>query len=141
MTCASPAYLAAHGAPAHPHDLANHRCVNFFSSKTGKMFEWDFARGSETIVAATPAHIAVNDSVAYMRAGRAGLGILQAPGYAVDRLIAAGEMVAVLTDWTTTPLPINVVYPQNRHLSAKVRVFVEWVADLFNDTPGLKLAS
>jgi len=141
VTCASPAYLAAHGAPGHPHELANHRCINFFSSKTGKMFEWDFARGGETIVAATPSNIAVNDSVAYMRAGLAGLGILQAPGYAVDRLIAAGTMVAILEDWTTSPLPINVVYPQNRHLSAKVRVFVEWVADLFNTTPGLKLAA
>ena len=141
VTCAAPANLAAHGAPGHPHDLASHRCVNFFSSKTGKMFEWDFARGGETIVAATPSHIAVNDSVAYMRAGLAGLGILQAPGYAVDRLIADGTMVAVLADWTTTPLPINVVYPQNRHLSAKVRVFVEWVADLFNETPGLRLSA
>jgi LysR family transcriptional regulator for bpeEF and oprC len=137
VTCAAPAYLAAHGAPQHPHELANHRCINFFSSKTGKMFEWDFARGLETIVSATPSNIAVNDSVAYLRAGLAGLGILQAPGYAVDKLIASGDMVAILTDWSTTPLPINVVYPQNRHLSAKVRVFVEWVADLFNATPGL----
>ena len=141
ITCASPAYVAAHGTPAHPHDLPRHRCINFFSAKTGKMFEWDFARGGETIVAATPSNIAVNDSVAYMRAGLAGLGILQAPGYAVDRLIANGTMVAILTDWTTTPLPLNVVYPQNRHLSAKVRVFVEWVADLFNATPGLMLAA
>jgi LysR family transcriptional regulator for bpeEF and oprC len=141
VTCAAPAYIAARGAPAHPHDLASHRCINFFSSKTGKMFEWDFAQGGETIVVATPSNIAVNDSVAYMRAGLAGLGILQAPGYAVDRMIAAGTMVAILEDWTTTPLPINVVYPQNRHLSAKVRVFVEWVADLFNETPGLKLAA
>ena len=44
-----------------------------------------------------------------------------------------------MPDWVTSPLPINVVYPQNRHLSAKVRVFVEWVADLFADTPGLRL--
>jgi LysR family transcriptional regulator for bpeEF and oprC len=140
VTCAAPAYLAAHGAPAHPDDLARHQCINFFSSKTGKIFDWDFERGGETIVVATPSHIAVNDSVAYMRAGLAGLGIVQAVGYAADRMVADGTMVAVLTDWTTTPLPINVVYPQNRHLSAKVRVFVEWVADLFHATPGLTIA-
>lgn len=141
VTCASPAYIAARGTPQHPHDLARHRCINFFSSKTGKLFEWDFTRNGETIVSSNPSNIAVNDSVAYMRAGLAGLGILQGAGYAVDRHIADGTMVAILTDWTTSPLPINVVYPQNRHLSAKVRVFVEWVADLFNETPGLKLTA
>lgn len=139
ITCAAPAYIAAHGAPQHPHDLANHRCITFFASKTGKIFEWDYARGSETIVATTPHNLAVNDSLAYMRAGLAGLGILQAPGYAVDRLIANGAMVPLLTDWSTLPIPINVVYPQNRHLSAKVRVFVEWAADLFNATPGFQV--
>lgn len=139
VTCATPAYLAAHGAPQHPHDLANHRCINFFASKTGKMFEWDYARGGETIVTLAPHNLAVNDSVAYIRAGLAGLGILQAPSYAIDKLVADGAMVPLLTDWSTLPLPINVVYPQNRHLSAKVRVFVEWTADLFNATPGFQV--
>ena len=139
VTCAAPAYLAAHGAPQHPHDLANHRCINFFSSKTGKVFEWDYARSGETIVIVGPHNLAVNDSVAYMRAGLAGLGILQAPSYAVDKLVASGAMVPLLTDWSTLQLPINVVYPQNRHLSAKVRVFVEWAADLFNATPGFQV--
>jgi LysR family transcriptional regulator for bpeEF and oprC len=139
ITCAAPAYLATRNPPLHPNDLAGHFCVNYFSSKTGKLFEWDFVRGDETIVTGTPSNLAVNDSVAYMRAGLAGLGILQAPSYAVDRHIANGALVALMPDWVTSPLPINVVYPQNRHLSAKVRVFVEWVADLFADTPGLRL--
>lgn len=138
-TCAAPGYLATRRAPQHPNDLASHRCINFFSSKTGKIFEWDFVRGDETIVTGTPSNLAVNDSVAYLRAGLAGLGILQAPGYAVERHLASGALVALMPDWVTSPIPINVVYPQNRHLSAKVRVFVEWVADLFADTPGLRL--
>jgi len=139
VTCATPAYLAAHGTPRHPHDLVRHRCINFFSSKTGKIFDWDFAKDGETIVTVNPSNLAVNDSVAYMRAGTSGLGIIQAPGYAVDHLVADGRMVALLPDWTTVPLPVNVVYPQNRHLSAKVRVFVEWTADLFAATPGFQL--
>ena len=139
ITCAAPGYLATRSAPQHPNDLASHRCINFFSSKTGKIFEWDFVRGDETIVTGTPSNLAVNDSVAYLRAGLAGLGILQAPGYAVERHLASGALVALMPDWVTSPLPVNVVYPQNRHLSAKVRVFVEWVADLFADTPGLRL--
>jgi LysR family transcriptional regulator for bpeEF and oprC len=138
VTCAAPAYLRAHGMPQHPHDLAQHRCINFFMAKTGKIYDWDFIRGDETIVFGTPSNFAVNDSVAYMRAGLAGLGIMQAAGYAADPHIAAGALVPVLPDWGTTPIPINVVYPQNRHLSAKVRVFVEWVADLFADTAGFQ---
>ena len=49
VTCASPAYLAEHGRPTHPNDLRKHRCVNYFSSKTGKIYDWDFSRGDEQI--------------------------------------------------------------------------------------------
>ena len=138
LTCAAPGYVAARGAPLHPNDLAAHRCVNFFSAKTGKLFEWDFTRGDETIVTINPSNLSVNDSVAYLRAGLAGLGIVQAPSYAADPHIANGALVRLMGDWTIAPLPINVVYPQNRHLSAKVRVFVEWVADLFASSPGFE---
>ncbi|MGZ8301318.1 MAG: LysR family transcriptional regulator [Telluria sp.] len=131
VTCASPAYLAKHGRPKHPNDLLDHRCVNYFSSKTGKVYDWDFSRGGETLNIATPACLAVNDSTVYTSAGLTGLGIVQMATMVADPLLASGQMEIVLPDWTTAPLPVNVVYPQNRHLSAKVRVFVEWVADLF----------
>ncbi len=139
VTCATPAYLDKHGRPNHPNDLAHHRCLNFFSSKTGKPYDWDFARGDETISIAAPACLALNDSTTYHKAGLLGLGLTQMATYMVAPLIASGQLEMVLSDWTSTPYPINVVYPQNRHLSAKVRVFVEWVADLFLDHPGLQL--
>jgi LysR family transcriptional regulator for bpeEF and oprC len=131
VTCATPAYLARHGRPTHPNDLPGHRCVNYFSSKSGKVYDWDFSRGDEQIQIATPASLAVNDSIAYLRAGLAGIGIMQLPSYTIDQYIESGQLELLLEDWTSMPLPVNVVYPQNRHLSAKVRVFVEWVADLF----------
>ena len=139
VTAATPAYLNKHGRPQHPTDLAQHRCVNYFSSRTGKTFDWDFVRGEETIFVPAPACLAVNDSVAYLTAGLQGLGLVQMASYKVHPLVASGQMELVLTDWTSVPLPVNVVYPQNRHLSAKVRVFVEWVAELFADHPGLQL--
>ncbi len=139
MTCATPAYFARHGRPLHPSDLAQHKCINYFSSKTGKTFEWDFVRGDETIMVATPACLGINDGNVYVTAGLHGLGIVQMASYQVDALIATGRLEAVLEDWTSLPLPINVVYPQNRHLSAKVRVFVEWVAELFMTHPHLQL--
>ncbi|MET0857153.1 MAG: LysR family transcriptional regulator, partial [Telluria sp.] len=122
VTCATPAYLAAHGRPTHPNDLSKHRCVNYFSSKTGKLFDWDFSRGDERIHIAAPALLAVNDSTAYISAGLAGLGIMRMASYSIDSYVESGALELLLEDWVSTPLPVNVVYPQNRHLSAKVRV-------------------
>ena len=138
-TAATPAYFARHGRPKHPRDLANHRCINYFSSKSGKTYEWDYVRGDETILMPMPACLAVNDSTAYMTAGLQGLGVIQMASYRIEPLVASGQMELVLEDWTSNPLPINIVYPQNRHLSAKVRVFVEWMADLIASHPRLQL--
>jgi LysR family transcriptional regulator for bpeEF and oprC len=131
VTAASPIYLRRFGTPQHPRELANHRCVNYFSAKTGKTYDWDFRRGDEKIDVALPGMIALNDSNAYVQAGLAGLGIIQMTDYLMMQHVLSGRMVQVLSDWTSEPLPVHVVYPQNRHLSAKVRVFVEWVAELF----------
>jgi LysR family transcriptional regulator for bpeEF and oprC len=138
ITCASPDYLAKYGRPLHPSDLVRHRCVNYFSSKTGKIHEWDFSRGDEQIQIAPPSCLAVNDSTAYISAGLAGLGMMQMPSYTIDTYLRSGQLELLLEDWHSAPLPVNVVYPQNRHLSAKVRVFVEWVADLFLTHPGFQ---
>jgi LysR family transcriptional regulator for bpeEF and oprC len=131
VTAASPIYLRRFGTPQHPRELGNHRCVNYFSAKTGKTYDWDFRRGDEKIEVALPGTIALNDSNAYVQAGLAGLGIIQMTDYLMMQHVLSGRMVQVLPDWTSEPLPVHVVYPQNRHLSAKVRVFVEWVAELF----------
>jgi LysR family transcriptional regulator for bpeEF and oprC len=139
LTCATPAYLARHGRPQHPRELSEHLCINYFSSRTGKSFEWDFARGDEKISIAVPARLAINDSSVYSSAGLLGLGVLHMASYRAEALIASGQMEALLQDWSCEALPINVVYPQNRHLSAKVRVFVEWVAELFVSHPSLQL--
>jgi len=141
VTCASPAYIAKFGLPTHPNELERHLCVNYFSSKTGKTYDWDFTRDAERVELPMPCQIAVNDSNAYVSAGLAGLGILQMTKYTLDPYLADGRMVTILEDWRTDPLPVHVVYPQNRHLSAKVRVFVEWIAELFAGLPDLQLQS
>ncbi|WP_426104381.1 LysR family transcriptional regulator [Massilia sp. TSP1-1-2] len=135
---ATPEYLDMHGRPTHPDQLAEHRCINYFSSKSGKTHDWDFVRGDETIFIPVPSCLAVNDSTVYMTAGLQGLGLVQMASYKVDSLVASGQMELVLQDWTSAPMPINIVYPENRHLSAKVRVFVEWVADLLMTHPSLQ---
>ncbi len=139
VTCATPDYLARYGRPMHPSDLERHRCVNFFSSKTGRIYPWDFTRGEERIELTPPSTIAVNDANAYVTAGLAGLGVVQIGEASIAPYLQSGAFEVILPEWKTDPLPIHVVYPQNRHLSAKVRVFVEWVAELFADTPGLRM--
>ncbi|GGX94097.1 LysR family transcriptional regulator [Massilia dura] len=139
VTCAAPSYIAKYGTPMHPRDLERHRCVNYFSAKTGKIYEWDFTRDGERIQVPMPGVIALNDSNAYVQAGLAGLGVVQMTDYLLLQHVREGRMVQVLPDWTTDALPIHIVYPQNRHLSAKVRVFVEWVAELFANHPGMRL--
>ena len=124
VTAASPAYLARHGRPTHPNDLLQHRCVNYFSAKNGKVSDWDFNRDGERIAIPLPGAIALNDSNAYVTAGLAGLGIIQMTDYLLTRHVQDGRMVQVLPDWVSDPLPVHIVYPQNRHMSAKVRVFV-----------------
>ncbi|WP_323140017.1 LysR substrate-binding domain-containing protein [Massilia phyllosphaerae] len=141
VTAASPDYIARHGMPRHPRELDRHRCVNYFSAKTGKTYDWDFQRGDETIEIPMPGVIALNDSNAYVRAGLAGLGIIQMADYLLEKHVAGGGLVRVLGDWASKPLPVHIVYPQNRHMSAKVRVFVEWVAELFARHPHMQIGA
>jgi len=136
-TCASPAYLERYGRPMHPGELVHYRCVNYFSARTGKMFDWYFTRDGERVQVSLPSHIALSDSYAYTAAGLSGLGIVQMATFLTSPMIDEGRLVPLLEDWTNEPLPIHVVYPQNRHLSAKVRVFVEWVEQLFSNHPSM----
>jgi len=139
VTCAAPSYIALHGRPIHPNDLLKHRCVNYFSAKTGKIFDWDFARDGERLQLRLQGQIAVNDMDAYHSATLAGMGVAQVASLSICPYLQAGQLELLLQDWSIDPIPLHIVYPQNRHLSAKVRVFVEWLAELFADHPGMQL--
>jgi LysR family transcriptional regulator for bpeEF and oprC len=141
VTCAAPSYLALRGRPMHPTDLLQHQCVNYFSSKSGKIFEWDFAKDEERLRVRVPGRIAVNDSDAYMGAALAGMGIAQMAAAHICPYLQTGQLELVLEDWCVDPLPLHVLYPQNRHLSAKVRVFVEWVSELLADHPAMRICA
>jgi len=133
VTCATAGYLAAYGVPTHPSELdgPHHRVVGYFSAGNGRLSPFEFNRGDEHIEVPGRYVVAVNDSNAYLAAGLQGLGIIQTAAFMIEELLASGTMVPVLEDWTTPGLPVYVVYPPNRHLSAKIRVFVDWVAELF----------
>ena len=138
VTVASPGYLQRHGVPMHPSDIEDgHTVVSFLSSRTGRGHPHVFTKDGETIEMNGRYKISVNDSNAHMASVLAGLGISQTASFQAAPYLANGELVQVLPDWTRERLPVHVVYPPNRHLSAKVRAFVDWAADLFAKHPHL----
>jgi LysR family transcriptional regulator, regulator for bpeEF and oprC len=139
--CAAPSYIAAHGRPHHPDDLAQHRCINHFQPRTGKVSDWVFSKGAIRVQASLRGHIAVDDENSYVAAAEAGLGIAQIPAFVLKESMERGSLELVLGDWFPEPSPLYVVYPQHRHLSVKVRVFVDWVVELLADHDGIQLRS
>lgn len=139
VCCASPAYLLRHGNPRTPEELSAHRCVNYISNRTGRILDWEFARDGQKIMLTLEGVLAVNDAEAYVAAGLNGFGIVKVANYVVRPYLDSGQLVPVLTDWTVEQYPISVMYPQNRHLSAKVRVFVDWISELIQSNPALQL--
>ena len=133
ILCATPGYLQRHGTPKTPQDLENgtHRVVNYLAHRTGRPYPLLLRRGDEVVEINAPHTVAVNDGLAGVAAGLAGLGIATMATFQAHPHIASGELVPLLLDWCGETVPLHVVYPPNRHLSTKVRVFVDWVVELF----------
>ncbi|WP_420872594.1 LysR family transcriptional regulator [Nitrospirillum pindoramense] len=130
-TVASPAYLERFGMPATLEALEGHQAVNFVSSSTGRPYPFEFTVGEETRRLTLPGRISVTGADSFTAAARLGLGLIQVPRYHLAADLAAGTMVEVLSLYPPPALPVSVLYPQNRQLSPRVRVFVDWVAALF----------
>jgi LysR family transcriptional regulator for bpeEF and oprC len=132
ITCAAPSYLQRYGEPQHPDDIErDHRIVGYLKAGSAQPLPLVFFRNGERREVAAPYTITVNDSNAYTAAGLAGLGIIHAPIFMVQPHLASGELRAIVRGWTLEPLPLHIVYPPNKHLSNKLRIFVDWVAELF----------
>ena len=129
---AAPSYLARVGTPAHPQELedSNHRIVGFLWARTGKPLPYAMRKHLETLQIKGRYALAVDDGNAYLAAGLAGLGVLWLPTYMSKAFADRGELVPLFEDWTLDPMPLYVAFPPNRHISLKLRVFIEWVAEL-----------
>jgi LysR family transcriptional regulator for bpeEF and oprC len=141
VTCATSTYLARHGVPLHPGDLKDHVCLSYFSARSGAAFDWDFSRDGERMLVPVESPLTLNDSNAYTDACLAGLGVGRLPTYIFNQYLECGALELVLGEWLSDPTPFHVVYPSNRHLSSKVRVFVEWVAEVFEHHAGMQLCT
>ncbi len=86
-------------------------------------------------------YVALEEENSYVAAVEAGLGIAQIPAFVLKESMEKGSLELLLGDWFPEPSPLHVVYPQHRHLSVKVRVFVDWVAELLANHDGIQLRS
>jgi LysR family transcriptional regulator, regulator for bpeEF and oprC len=140
-TCAAPAYLQKYGTPQHPNDLVNHKCINHFSPRTGRVADWVFSKAAVRVQTSLRGYVALEDENSYVAAAEAGLGIAQIPAFVLKDSMERGTLDLVLGDWFPEPSPLYVVYPQHRHLSGRIRVFVDWVAEMLGDHDGIQLRS
>ncbi|MES2818230.1 MAG: LysR family transcriptional regulator [Pseudomonadota bacterium] len=135
VTCVSSDYLRRHGAPEHLDALAGHVAVDFFSSSSGRRFELEFLLDGIRLMRRLPSSLSVNSADAYVAACEAGMGLIQVPRYHVVSQLAAGTLVEVLPGCRPLPLPLTALYPAHRQLSRRVRVFVDWLVELFAIPP------
>lgn len=128
---AAPLYVRMFGAPEHPKDLEDqHFSVGYLNATAGRVMPFEFSRGDETVEINPRYVVSVNDARSYVNAAMSGMGVAQSPRFMVRDALDKGELVEVLPDWKCETLPLYIVYPQTRHLSNKVRVFVDWLAKL-----------
>lgn len=133
VVCTSPAYLEKHGTPESPADLAKHNCLDYtYSSTRG---EWQFAHAGKTHVVRVKGSMQANNGDLLREAALTGMGIIAQPTFMVYRELRDGQLVALLTDHAIAAKTILAVYPSRRHLSAKVRTFVDYLVESFGDIP------
>lgn len=132
VTCATPTYLKQHGIPGYPEALRNgHKLVSYLSPVSGRAVPFRFNWDQETREISLQHHIGVNESNAHLAAAVAGMGIIQTFRYSVGALLEVGTLVEILQKWRPPQYPFYVVYPQNRHVTHRLRVFIAWLAEVF----------
>lgn len=129
---AAPSYLQRLGTPVHPGELENsqHRIIGFLWARTGKPLPYAMQREGESLQVQGRHVLSVDDGNAYLAAGLAGMGVLWLPEYMAKAHRASGELVPLFEAWRLAPMPLYVAFPPNRHVSQKVRVFIDWISEL-----------
>jgi DNA-binding transcriptional LysR family regulator len=133
ITVAAPSYLDRFGWPQTPDDLARHHAVGLRSITTGTLipFEFEAAEGVRSVEMDGPLSVTGTESL--LDAVVLGLGLTQMPVFHIARDLASGRAVQVLADYAVPPVPVSLVYPPNRQLSSRVRLFMDWTAEQFSN--------
>jgi DNA-binding transcriptional LysR family regulator len=134
VVCGAPAYFKKRGTPKTPDDLRKHNCL--INSSLPPRDQWQFSvPGGETTVIKVSGTMQANVADALRMAALSALGLVLLPTYMVGQDIRKNRLQAVLTDYVPAPLEIHAVYPHRKHLSAKVRTFVDFLHERFHPKP------
>ncbi len=131
VTCAAPDYLARHGTPRSLDDLDGHQMVGFRSSATGAVLPLEFLAEGKLRTITLPAPVIVTGALTLGRCAMLGLGIIQKPHYAAAADLAAGHLIELLPETPPPSSQVSVLYPRDRHLSPRVRAFIDWASTAF----------
>jgi len=139
VTCATSAYLKQFGVPAYPNELKNgHKLVAYISTQNGRAMPMRFMVDSEKVEVKAEHCIGVNESNSHLAAGLAGLGIIQTFRYCAKPFLQEGTLVEILKPWRPPSYPFHVVYPHNRHVTHRLRVFIDWLVQVLPGRLGEK---
>lgn len=131
VTLASPDYIRKHGMPESPNRLEGHHMIGFRSTATGGVLPLEFTVDGTIRTVTLPSTVWVNGAESFVTVARLGLGLIQVPRYHVESDLASGTLVHVLPGFPPTPTPVSLLYPRNRQLSPRVRVFIDWLSREF----------
>lgn len=134
VLCASPAYLASNPPISHPRDLRDHSCLRYHYQATGPSWHFRHRDGREEAVRVSGRFLADNGDV-MVEAAVAGLGVVYVPDFLAAGPLRRGELVPLLPAWLHERTALWALYPHTRHLSAKVRLFIDFLAERFADVP------
>ncbi|MBN3856936.1 MULTISPECIES: LysR family transcriptional regulator [unclassified Paraburkholderia] len=129
IVCASPDYIARHGAPRHIDDLAGHRCTGYRRANTGKLAQWQFRVGDEIVYRDFAAAVCVNDTEMEAQAVLSGLGIGQLGSFSAAPHIRSGRLVPLLTQHMSEYGAIYIYYGHRTEQSLRVRTFIDFMVE------------
>ena len=130
VVCAAPKYLDLYGIPQTPQELLDHNCINFVYPQTRRVFEWIFTVNKQTLRLPVQGNLNIDNAEAHVEAAIAGAGIIQELKFIVAPAIDRGKLIPILEAYAPESEPITVLYPQKLYLSAKVRVFLDFMQEL-----------
>lgn len=138
VVVAAPAYVETHGAPEAPEDLARHACI--VDTNFREPTRWPFRnRDGEVETARVDGRIRYSNAEACVGAAAMGLGLACVPAFVAGEALRSGRLVRLLPSFETEPYDVHVLYPHSRHLAAKVRLLVDFLARRYDQTPHWEL--
>lgn len=129
ITCASPDYIEQYGMPTSLYDLQQHYLVSYSPTLNTKNDTWEYMVGSKVREVSLSSRVTVDNTEAYLQACLNGFGLIQVPFASVHHLLSSGQLVRVMAEFNTEPMPVSLLYAQRQNVPRRVRVFMEWLSD------------